>query len=570
MSNSTRRLREPREVLALAIPVLVYLAIAVPVAYRDLAAINPDGIIYIRKAQFLLAGHFWQSVSGYWPPAISWCVALILRVSHKINPLHAIHAVLVFWGTTWLLASCLCLRSLLPGRPTWRLIAGIALAFAGVRQAVSLITPDLLLGTMLMAYLVLVSRSGLLKTPMLAFTAGLCAGFGCLCKSYALPFFCLHFPLTIACRYWNAWRGTAWSGSEDRPGVTVRSVSTVLVAGFVGFAIFAMPWVAVLSHKYGHFTINMVYHHNHMNVAEKSLQETMPDFCVVPPDPYLSIWEGLDPGPRSDWSPFSSWHNFESQWDIVLEHTGLIVANVAKFDYLGLMLLAAVATLIPFRYFSGRSIFSPIPLWIFLTAVIYCLGFLVVAFEVRYIIPILMPLGIALCLREWDELSTNRPQLVRSRWFTAAPLVMTGLFALSAFLAMGQFVFESPARPMFARVATTLKKKHLDGLFTSSDNNKGVNVAYYLNRKIVLMPYGLDFDKIERELSAAGVTEVLVWSDVRTDDSQSYPRVLATMLRLSGRWSLALKAKLDSVRRLDVYVHQTSGASTEPTTEEAD
>jgi hypothetical protein len=105
MSNLMRSARERLEVLAFAIPALLYIVIAIPAVIRDRAAINPDGIIYIRKAQFLVAGHIWQSISGYWSPGISWCVALILRIDHKIDPLHAIHGVLAFWGLTWVIAS---------------------------------------------------------------------------------------------------------------------------------------------------------------------------------------------------------------------------------------------------------------------------------------------------------------------------------------------------------------------------------------------------------------------------------------------------------------------------------
>jgi hypothetical protein len=566
MSENKPRLRNPFEISAFAIPALLYLAIAVPVAFRQRAAINPDGIIYIRKAQFLLSGHFLESVSGYWSPAISWCVALLLRLHHGFDPLHAIHGVLVIWGFTWVLASCAFLLSILPTRPIWRLLAGVVIAFSGVRQSVSLITPDLLLGTMLMAYLAVVSCTPLFRKPRYALVCGLWAGLGYLCKSYALPFFCLHFPLTLAYRYWTANRGAQWSQADVAPAISRRAAITSLLVGILGFALPALPWVGLLSYKYGHFTISMVYHHNHINVADRPLQETLPDFCLVPPDPYLTLWEGLDPGPRRDWSPFSSRQNFERQIEVGLDHAWLIITDVAKFDGLGLVLLAAALSLLPLKLITSRSLFSAAPIWIVLTCGVYCLGFLVVAFEVRYIVPILLPLGIALCLREWSELSpriaTSEPPLL-----AMVPLAVIGLFGVFAFLGMGQYAFDSPARPIFAQVAQLLRKKHLDGLFTSSDSNKGVNVAYYLNRKIVLIPYRQDWETIDRELSAASVEEVLVWTDSRLDGPDSFPRLLAGMLVQGGKWKLALGDKIDSVRRVDVYVLKTGSVdSTRPAT----
>ncbi len=580
-STNAARQRDPLDYLALVLPVAIYLAIGIPVCWRQMAGINPDGIIYIRKAQFLLKGHFWQSVSGYWPPAISWCVALILKLGghkiaplqlklgHEIVPLHAIHGVLLFFGMTWVATAALLLRSLVPTRPGWRTVAGIVLAFTGVRQCVILITPDLLLGTMLMAYLLLVSRAGLLKTPGIAFLAGLCAGLGYLCKSYALPFFCLHFFMTVSYRWWQGWRGVNWSIGDLAEKVTIANAFKTLAAGGVGFALFALPWVAILSHKYGHFTISMVYHHNHMNVAPAQYQDSLPDFCVVPPDPYICIWEGLDPGPRSDWSATASWQDFKSQLAIAQDHIGLILSDTAKFDYLGLTLAAALAAIVPWKLATGRSIFSAVPGWIVLSCAVYCVGFLIVAFEVRYIVPILLPFGLALILREWEELTAAFPAIPRHPWLPFVPAVVLALFLVSAFFSMGQFAFDSPARPIDQKVALMLKRKHLDNLFTSSDNNKGVNVAYYLDRKMVLIPYGLNFERIERELAAAGVNEILVWHDIREDDSASYPQILMTMLRLSGHWQPALQARLDRARRLDVYVRSATGATTAPSTQQA-
>jgi len=452
----------------------------------------------------------------------------------------------------------------------WRLLAGIALAFSGVRQAVSLITPDLLLGTMLVAYLATVSTGRFMKSRRMPFLAGIWAGLGYLCKSYALPFFCLHFPLTVAYRCWSARRGGKWSeGPGDEP-IGRQPALLILLLGVLGFAIPALPWVGLISHKYGRFTVSMVYHHNHMNVAPKPLQEALPDFCVVPPDPYLSIWEGLDPGPRIDWSPFGSWQNLGYQLVIVAGHAWLIIVDVAKFDSVGLVLAAAILAFLPFRKIVGRSLFSPVPMWIVLTCSVYCLGFLVVAFEVRYIVPILFPLGIALCLREWIEFNPTPCTDRQRQLYAIVPYAMLALFCISSFWGMGQFAFDSTARPIYAQVAALLKRKHLDGLFTSSDNNKGVDVSYYLNRKIVLIPFRQDSETIEGELSAAGVNEVLVWTDTRIDTPDSYPRILTAVLLQSGHWHSVLLDKIDTVRRVEVYVRQNANhPPTPPSTEES-
>ncbi len=572
MSLSPPRLRDRLDALALAVPPLLYLLIAPIIAWRHRAAINPDGIIYIRKAQFLLEGNFWQSVSGYWPPAISWCVALILKISPHTVPLHAIRLVLVVWGFTWVSGACLLIRCLAPGSAKWRLVGGCAIALEGVLQAVGLITPDLLLGTMLVIYLALITGRRLFDRPWVALLGGLAAGLGYLCKAYALPFFCLHFTFTVLYRHVQARRGRQWGGGGgDGADLTAANPGRAMITfacGMAGFAVLALPWVAVLSHKYGQFTISMVYHHNHMNVGDVWAQETLPDFCVVPPDPYICIWEGLDPGPRRDWSPFASWRNFQTQLGIAQDHASAIIGNVATFDSVGLVVLAGLLALVPFRWLTRVEWFSAVPPWIVLSGVIYCLGFLVVAFEVRYIVPILLPLGLALGLREWEDFRDRRGTTPWPVWFERAPAIFAVLFLFSALLKFYPVALDAPIRPIYSNVAAFLKARHLDARFTSSDNNSGVNVAYYLNHKVILIPFGLDFDKIERELDATDVQEVLVWWDVRLDTSTSYPRTLATMLRLSGRWRLALVHKIDSVRRLDVYVRQRAPIAHQPATDQ--
>ena len=114
------------------------------------------------------------------------------------------------------------------------------------------------------------------------------------------------------------------------------------------------------------------------------------------------MWEGLDPGPRKDWSPWSSYSLFRHQVAIAVDHVKLIVAEVYKFDWIALALMTGIVSFLPARWAFGQTR-SSISAWLVMTAVIYCLGFLAVAFETRYVIPILLPLAIALCFAESER-----------------------------------------------------------------------------------------------------------------------------------------------------------------------
>ena len=512
-------------IISWLVPLLVYLAVIIPTAWRGRYQINPDGIIYIRKAQFLLAGHVLQSISGYWSPGISWCVAAILKLSPISNPLNVIHATLAGWGFCWMVAGSAFLYSVAPAFRWGRLIGGIALAAVAVRLAVVWIAPDLLLCTFLLAYLTCWTwPKQRWWTPLLA---GVFAGLGYLCKSYALPFVALHLPATLIFRQWT-----------ERPRPDWRRP---LLLGFAGLAIAVIPWAAVLSYKYQKFTISMVYHHNHLNVATADYLRSSPDFCVVPPDPYLCIWEGLDPGPRVDWSPWSSARLFRHQIGIAISHIRYIIIEVFYFDRIAMILLLTMIALFPAHWAWSRPR-SELSLWLLMTAAIYCLGFLAVAFETRYIVPILFPLGLALCLTESRRF--NLP------W---GGIASAGIMCVVAIIAVWPFAVLNPPRPIFQKAARVMKQHHLKALFSSSNNNNGVNVSWYLDQKIVLLPAQEDIATVERKLRAAGVENMLIWTDVRTNVRDPFPLKLVSLMRRTHHWKLIVNLRLDSARTVGIY-----------------
>ena len=106
---------------------------------------------------------------------------------------------------------------------------------------------------------------------------------------------------------------------------------------------------------------------------------------------------------------------------------------------------------------------------------------------------------------------------------------------------------------MFARVAEEMHKHHLTQLFSSSNNNSGVNVSWFLNKKIVLLPAQDDIQSIEQRLRAVGVENLLVWTDTRTEKRDPFPRKLIEHMRKTHHWRAVLRLKLDSARQVVVY-----------------
>src|SRR3954471_11186652 len=95
MTNDEERSQEPeaggpgarRQLMYFLLPLLVYVAIAAPMAVVNRERINPDAVAYIRRGIYLARGDFYHSVSGYWSPLISWCIAPL--VAGGMDGLHA-------------------------------------------------------------------------------------------------------------------------------------------------------------------------------------------------------------------------------------------------------------------------------------------------------------------------------------------------------------------------------------------------------------------------------------------------------------------------------------------------
>lgn len=58
-----------------ALPLLVYLFLAVPCAFWLRDSIHPDAVSYLQLSKNLSEGNFSASISGYWSPLLIWLTA---------------------------------------------------------------------------------------------------------------------------------------------------------------------------------------------------------------------------------------------------------------------------------------------------------------------------------------------------------------------------------------------------------------------------------------------------------------------------------------------------------------
>ncbi len=142
--------------LGLLVPLALYTAFVIPAAISHRNQINPDAVAYVRFAQYIAHGDFSHSISGYWSPLISWCMTPLVAMG--MDGLHAARVVLALWGAAFVVAFYFFARTLHAIGPVLRVAATCIVALAAVSMAVGVISPDIILGTCLLAYFAAVMR----------------------------------------------------------------------------------------------------------------------------------------------------------------------------------------------------------------------------------------------------------------------------------------------------------------------------------------------------------------------------------------------------------------------------
>ncbi len=500
------------------LPLLIYLAVGIPCAYSAIERLNSDGVCYLHRAVLLSHGDFANSVTGYWSPLIIWSTVPLLKLG--VDPLHAIRWTLFAWGAAYVLTSGLFLHAVLPKHALWRTLGGIAIALAAIRLTVPIITPDALLGATIMLYFAAASQKEL--TSRRALFAGLAGGLAYLAKAYALPFFAAHFLVSLI------WRP--------------NRVKTALM-GFAGFALLAAPWITILTIHYGKPTFSTATTRNRFmgDVAPPDVAAHPPDVSRLPPGPFISNMEVSDADAWPSWSPLDSTSHLLYQVKVVVNHLGKLCADVWKMDFVALIFIAALLILWNWR----SADFTPRVL--LLAAVIYGGGLMLVAYETRYVLPVLLPIGIVLCFLCVERFA--------GRW-QGVGVVIGCVFVIAGSINCYLMLVYLPAQKIsYRELASEIEHSGLQGTFATNtwNRDKAACLAFFLNRKFMAMPYDTDVTVLQRKLDAAGISLLTNWYDPNYANDAAWPEPQMRALLQSGAWEKAKTIHLDSKRRLDVY-----------------
>ena len=307
---------------------LVQIVLAVKSVWLFREQINPDGLAYIRIAQYYLNGQTDLMVSGVWGPLLSWLIVPWLLVFD--DPLLAAHAAMAVSAVVFLFGCFCVLRAVrLPG--TAIMIGTWITAFLSVAWSGTVITPDLL-----MAGLFCCGTSRLLSDKWVAnartaLGAGIVLGTAYLAKAVALPLSAL---MIIALA------GTNVAVYQSSLRQTVRA-TTIFVAGFL---IVAGPWIGILSYKYGRPVFSTIGPIQHAIVGPPDMARDHPDqlHFYKPETGRITILEDRTNLPYNYWSPLESVAYAVHQARLIHRNAHTIVQYLKTFDWLGLGLISAI------------------------------------------------------------------------------------------------------------------------------------------------------------------------------------------------------------------------------------
>jgi hypothetical protein len=240
---------------------------------------NPDGISYIAAAEKYLAGDPEQAINGHWAPMMAWLLVPLLALGIE----KGLAFKLLLFAAGW--AAFLPMRRLLRASVSDR--AQVALLLPGL-AALSVYlcalcnTPDVLSAALLLAYLNVIWSPDYLTKKKWAVWAGCLGGLGYLTKHYALPFTVVHLLVAHG----------MMALASPRSGRSVVLGRLALSLG--ALCLFCAPWTAVLSHRYGHWTLSTAGTYNNYLMAPGSKG-------------HPGLWAELLAPPDSDSLAYSAW-----------------------------------------------------------------------------------------------------------------------------------------------------------------------------------------------------------------------------------------------------------------------
>jgi hypothetical protein len=339
--------------------------------------LTADSMLYFSLAQKYINGDISNAINGYWGPLLAWLLVPFLYFGTSdvfaINTLNLILGIFTIIGV-WRLSYRFELTEFIRSIILISLIP-IVLKFSVVQPM------DFLLLCFLLYYLVIVFGSSYPDRMANGIFCGILGALAYFSKSYAFPFFVIHFLIMNVLHYF---RNTTKS---DR-----RNVLRNAVAGFVLFFLISGAWIMIIGNKYGYYTISTMTKTNFNSPGPEAmgggLEFGVPvfseGFFEPPNETAFVIWEDPSYLRGQPWSPWDSVSHFKHFIRLTLKNISGGLRIFEDFSTLSsVIVIACILLLVALpvnTWLSQGGLLYPL-----LTIIIFSGGYVLFHFEERYL-----------------------------------------------------------------------------------------------------------------------------------------------------------------------------------------
>ena len=332
--------------------------------------LNSDNFFYMDIAAKYAMGNFNSAINGYWSPLISWMLAVLMKVSYYPYNID-LKILSLFIGFLNLMGiRLLSYRFKISDKIRNVLLVSIIPFILSLSLIDS--KPDLLVTFFITVYLYLIFDQDYPDKLSNGVLCGILGSLAYLSKTYAFPFFIVHFLLFNVIHYFKGL-------NNEKKRNTLKNVAL----GFAVFFVISGLWAGTISEKYEKPTIGTTSQYNY-NINNPNQGNTTYYGLFKPWNPDLiSAWEDASYFKLDNWDPLDSYSSFVYQLKVI--HT-TIIATIYNFELFSIfsLIILLISFLVIIKKYGSFS--KDIIFYSFLTMIIYTAGYLLILVSYRYII----------------------------------------------------------------------------------------------------------------------------------------------------------------------------------------
>ncbi len=343
----------------------------------QLTRFTADSMLYFSLAQKYLTGDLSNAINGYWGPLLAWLLIPFIYFGtsdvYAINFLNLILGILTIIGV-WRLSFRFEITEVIRSIILISLIP-VVLKFSVVQPM------DFLLLCLLVYYLAIVFANDYPERLNSGIYSGILGALAYFSKSYAFPFFAVHFLIMNILHYFR-------NTSKTHRKKVLRNA----LAGYVLFFLISGSWIMIIGDKYGYYTISTMRKTNFNAPGPEAmgggLEFGVPvfteGFFEPPNETAFVIWEDPSYLRGKPWSAWQSWTHFKHFIRLLLKNISDTLQIYETFSTLSIAIILSYLLLLCVQ--SGNTLLIQggllYPLF---TTILFSGGYLLFHLEERYL-----------------------------------------------------------------------------------------------------------------------------------------------------------------------------------------